>query len=110
MFHQARVICIVAPQLGQIIGMVLPVTEQRGKAGQASVHRVAPDMDDLCIGQHQVNQADGQEIGRHLVGDAPRFRRAPLQPGHIFRAPGGKPRLVERAEVIREDCACNIVP
>ena len=110
MFHQACIVNVVSPQLGQVVGEFLPVLEQLGKAGQAGIHRIAVDMDNLRIGQHQVDQADRQKIRRHLVGDAPRIRRAPLQTGHIFRAPGSEPGLIERVQVVRKNRACNIVP
>ena len=67
----------------------MPV-EQAGKARHAGVHRVALDVNNFRVGQHQGNQAQCQVVGRHLVGDAQGMGCAPRQAQGVVAAPGAQ--------------------
>ena len=79
MSHQTDVINVIASQLRQIVSLVLLAVEQSGETGEAGIHRITVDVNNFCIGQHQMNQADREKVGRHLVGDVFRLRRALAQ-------------------------------
>ena len=57
MRHQRLVMSIIAAKLGQIVGMVLSISKQFGKAGEAGVDWIANRVNDRCVWQRQMNKA-----------------------------------------------------
>jgi hypothetical protein len=65
--HQVDIGPVVLADVFQAVGEFLPFGEELLEAGPAAIHRIAPRIDDLRIGQDQVDQPDMPEIVRHLV-------------------------------------------
>ena len=86
--HEQGVVATITADLGQVVALMLTLVEQAGETGQAGVHRVPLDVDDLGVGQHQMDEPHAVEVGRHLVGDAPGLRVAGPQASHILLAQG----------------------
>ena len=65
--HHPGVITVVLADVFQAISESLPAGEQLLEAGKTAAHRVAPRVDDLAVGQNQVDQSDVLEIIGHLI-------------------------------------------
>ena len=72
--HHATVFEEVLPEFDQVVAEGLAMGEVLLEAAEAAVQRVPSGVDDLCVRQHQVDQADAGEVIRHLVGE---IRQAP---------------------------------
>ena len=64
MRHQCLVMPIIPAKFGQIVGVILSLGEQFGKAGQAVVGGIADRMDDERVRQRQVDKPGEEEIRR----------------------------------------------
>ena len=69
MLHKIDIVAVVAANLGQPVGEVLTLAEQLLEAREATGHRVTSGVYDLCVGQHQVDEADMPEVVGHLVDE-----------------------------------------
>ncbi len=70
MLHQLVVLAIIVAQLGQVIAVRHVVLEQLGERRKAGVDRIPHRVDELGLGEQQVDQPDEEIIGEQLVGDA----------------------------------------
>ena len=61
---------VVAGDVLDAVGELLPEGEQLLEIAEAAGHRIAPRIDDLGIRQDQMNQSEVPEIIRHLVDEA----------------------------------------
>ena len=67
MVHHPDVITVVLADVFEAISESLTTSEQLFETGKTAAHRVAPRIDDLTVGQNQVDQSDMQEIIGQLV-------------------------------------------
>jgi len=79
MLHQARIVPVVAAEIGEIVGEGLALAEPQEVAGEAGVERVALAVDDPRLGEEERDEAEAEEVARRLVGDAQRRGRMPAQ-------------------------------
>ena len=49
--HQPFMGAVIAAQFAEIVGKIIAGGEPFGKAGQAGLHRIAPDVDDARLGK-----------------------------------------------------------
>jgi len=101
MRHERVVHAVITAKLSQIVGVVQPVEEQFRIAGEAGVHRIAANMNDLRVRQGQMDQSDVLEIAGKLVDDMADIAWQLAEPAQIF-----PPKLDERA--IRQ-CISRII-
>jgi len=80
MGHQVHVVTVIAAEVLEAVGKALPAREMLLEHREAAAHRVAPRVDDLCVRQDQVDQADVLPVVRHLV-DEERSAGPSLDPG-----------------------------
>ena len=71
--HDPLVRRVIAPELAEIESKRHVSAEKLGEAGEAGIDRVAQAVDEARAGNGHVDQADGGEIHRRLVGDEARF-------------------------------------
>jgi len=64
MRHQLFVALVIAPKLGEVVGVVLLGGKQFRVAGKAGVDRIAHGVDDLGIRQREMDEA-----GKIIIGD-----------------------------------------
>ncbi len=69
MAHQFQVGAVVARDVVDAVGEFLALGEQLLEVAETAGHRLTPGIDDLRIGQHQVDQPDMAEIVGHLVDE-----------------------------------------
>ena len=67
--HELEIGAVVAGDVLDAVGELLAVGEQLLEVAEAAGHRLAPRVDDLRIGQHQVDEADVAEVVGHLVDE-----------------------------------------
>ena len=77
--HQPHVGAVITSHFTQAVCKLLTLAEQLLEATETACHGVAPGVDHPGVGQYQANQADMQEIVRHLVDEQGCF--APVDPG-----------------------------
>ncbi len=80
--HQRDVVAVVAADVVQSVAEVLAAGEVLLVAGEAAGQRMPAGVDDAGAGQHQVDQADVQEVVRHLVDEKRRPALA-VHPGVV---------------------------
>ena len=98
MRHQPFIAPVIAAELGLVVGEIELAREQLGVAGEAGIERVAPAMDDPGVGQDQPDEAEIEEIGRHLVDDAVGGRHQCCEIGEIMLADLGQALGRQRLE------------
>ncbi len=75
MRHQCDVIAVIGAEVGKVVAICLAPRERLFEQREAARHRIAPDIDDPRVRQHQVDQPGVQEIAGKLV-DQPSLARA----------------------------------
>ena len=70
--HQSLVLEEILTDVGQVVGEGLAPGKQLPKTTQARIQRMAPGIDDLCLGQDQMDESHRREIVGHLVDEAGR--------------------------------------
>ena len=68
--HHALVLQEVLSDIGEVIDEGLTLGKELPVAAQRCVQRMAPRIDDLGIGQNQMNKSHGREVVGHLVNKA----------------------------------------
>ncbi len=81
MLHQLEVSAVVAADIFDAVGELLPTREQLLEVPEAAGHGLTARVDDLRIRVHEVDKTDVPEIVRHLV-DEPRLS-GPIDPGVV---------------------------
>jgi hypothetical protein len=71
--HQLDIVGVVAADIVQAVGEALAAGEVLLEAGEAAGQRMPARVDELRVGQDQLDQADVQEIVRHLVDEERRI-------------------------------------
>ena len=67
MVHQRDVVGVIATDFREAVGEFLPLGEELFEAREAAIHRRTARIDNLRVGQDEVDEADMPEIVRHLV-------------------------------------------
>jgi hypothetical protein len=78
--HDFKVGAVVACDVIDVVAELLPAGEQLLEIAEATGHGFAPGIDDLCVRQHQVDEADVAKIVRHFVDEE--------RPPHLTVHPG----------------------
>src|ERR1700674_3271060 len=60
--HQIEIRSVVPSDIVDAVGELLTIGEQLFQISEAASHRLAPRIDELCIRQHQMDQADMPEV------------------------------------------------
>src|SRR5215475_4333535 len=69
MAHQLQIAPVVARYAFHAVAEVLAAREQLLEVAEAARHRLAPHVDDPCLRQHEVYEADVLKVVRHLVDE-----------------------------------------
>ena len=69
MRHQGHVIVVVAANVLESVGETLAACEMLLEGRETAGQRMPARIDDAGIGQHQMDQAEMQEVVRHLVDE-----------------------------------------
>src|ERR1700733_1695913 len=77
--HDFKVAAVVAGDVIDVVAELLPAGEQLLEIAEATGHGFAPGVDDLCVRQHQMDEADVAEVVRHFV-DKERALRLTVPP------------------------------
>src|SRR5271155_1925703 len=67
--HQIDVVVIVTAKIAEIVGEGLALREMLLERGKACAEGMAARVDDFCIRQNEMGEADMQKIVRHLVDE-----------------------------------------
>jgi hypothetical protein len=100
MGHQPDVVAIIAPQIRQIVSEGLALGEMLLEVGEAARQRVAAGVDDLGIGQDQVNEGGVQPVVGQLV-DKERPIGLALDAGAVKVLLAQLPQIVRRQTASR---------
>ena len=94
MRHKLHIIGIIMPDIALAVGEALPPCEMLFEVGKAARHRMSARIDDLRIGQDQVNEPDMQPVVGQLVDEEGLIRFA-LDAGAL------KERLAHPLQILR---------
>ena len=67
--HQLHVLPVVVADFAQAVGELLAFAEQLLEAAEAARQRMSAGVDHLGVGQDELDQADVEEVVRHLVDE-----------------------------------------